>query len=80
MNPTDDQKRGFNRGYAIRGTHSKPTGPRSPCPICLLDGTSTCTTELMQWRCPRGHEWTGTRQQGLKHAFFCNAHHAQDTR
>jgi hypothetical protein len=68
-NMNDDQKRGFNRGYAIRGTR-KHSHPASACPICFNPSTSKDTTSLIEHRCTRGHEWIATRQQGEAHAIW----------
>jgi hypothetical protein len=70
VTPTDDQKRGFNRGYAIRGTRKNTTTPHAACPSCYADCTSTDPGQLIEYRCSRGHTFTGYRSDGLNHAIF----------
>lgn len=65
--PTDAQRAGlatlFKNKLAPRDAR-----PHAPCPYCFLDAVSSDDTSLVTYRCPRGHEFLGTRTQGQQHA------------
>lgn len=70
MSSAADPRHGWHRNYTIRGTSRDLTIPHAACPDCYLDATSSDTGHLLQYQCPRGHQFTGQRSDGLNHATF----------
>jgi hypothetical protein len=56
---------------SIRGLQDTKT-PHKACPECYTDCTSTSPGQLLQYACPRGHTFTGHRNEGLNHALWIN--------
>lgn len=57
------------RSYTIRGLNASKE-PRKACPTCYADCVSLDAGTLIEYRCPRGHQFTGNRDDGLNHAKF----------
>jgi hypothetical protein len=79
-NPPNENSKHGNTSLFKNRIVVKDRRPKSFCPHCLNPGTSTCTTQLMQYRCLRGHEWTATRTQGERLADFLTRIHQADVR
>ena len=63
------------RPYTIRGL--KPAkDPHKACPTCYADCVSLDAGQLLEYRCERGHQFTGFLSDGLNHALWVARYNA----